>query len=100
MDHVPGGFKRFFAVIRVLSGHALTPGGDPVKFKFNQQHTTLGSPAEAGFKEVHERHVQLVHRNRFYVHDDAVSRSISEPNSNRSSGCASRKLPLPSWSRL
>src|SRR3954451_6909983 len=86
---IPGSLNRLLAVMRMLACDAFSPRTDSIDLHFHQHHPPLGSSSETGFKEMHERHMQLAKSDTLYVHD-AVSCSLDELNSKFSWGRASK----------
>ena len=54
-----------FVVKRVFPGGDFAPTGNAVRYYFDQDNVAFVSAAEAGFKEVNQRHPHLAQMNAF-----------------------------------
>ena len=61
----PGRFGPLFVVERILARGDFAPAGNAAADDFHQHDAALGGPAEAGLKEMHQRHPDFAQRDSF-----------------------------------
>src|SRR5215472_2748101 len=80
LHRIPGRINRLFAVKRILSGNALAPAFRAVSMHGQEQDAALRGATKAGFKEMHQRHMNLAQSNGFNFHCCSLTALLTNPH--------------------